>query len=54
MTTDPTNDGVELAKWDTDVAPDQWARDREWAHPSPEFGPALAGAAARPGPRTPS
>jgi len=42
MTTEPTNDEVELAKWDTDVAPDQWARDRGWAHPSPEFGPALA------------
>lgn len=25
-----------------DVTPDEWVRDREWAHPSPEFGSALA------------
>ncbi len=47
MTTDPTNDKVELGAWDTDVAPDQWVRDSEWTHPSPEFGPALTEARRR-------
>lgn len=42
MTSKPTNDEAELAAWSTDVGPEQWVRDRDWAHPSPEFGPALA------------
>lgn len=39
-----SKDEAELAEWNTDVAPDEWARDREWSHPDPEFGPALADA----------
>jgi hypothetical protein len=37
-----THDETELTAWSADVAPDEWVRDREWSHPSPEFGEALA------------
>ena len=37
-----THDETELNAWGADVAPDEWVRDREWSHPSPEFGEALA------------
>jgi hypothetical protein len=42
MTTERTNDEAELAAWDTDVGADQWARDRDWRHPSTGFGSTLA------------
>lgn len=44
---EPAKDETELAAWNADVAPDEWVRDREWTHPSPEFGAALAEARRR-------
>jgi len=41
---EPTQDEAELAAWTVEVAADEWVRDREWSHPSPEFKDALVAA----------